>query len=121
MGRKKQSRLVRSANQEGKNTCTHAGRHRKSKKKLDLECGRRGARHKIGGEWSVRVDRGGFGHEISAIEEARNETFTKQILTCTITDPVKTRVDALRDFGGDGRVRQANPRLDRTARSSPPT
>ena len=36
----------------------------------------------------MRVDREGFGHEISAIEGARNEAYTKQILAYTVTDPV---------------------------------
>ena len=54
------------------------------------------------------VDREGFGHEISAIEGARNEAYTKQILAYTITDPVKAHINALRHFWGDGRVRQAN-------------
>ena len=51
---------------------------------------------------------GGFGHEISAIERTRNETYTKQILTNTTTDPVKAHINTLRHFWGDGRVRQAN-------------
>ena len=42
----------------------------------------------------------GFGHEISAIEGARNEMYTKKILTHTTTDPVKTHVNTLRHFGG---------------------
>jgi hypothetical protein len=54
----------------------------------------------------VRVDGGGFGHEISAIEGARNETYTRQILTGTITDPVKAHISTLRRFWGDGRGRR---------------
>ena len=56
----------------------------------------------------MRVYREGFGHEISAIEGARNETHTKQILTDTTTDPVEAHINTLRHFWGDGRVRQAN-------------
>ena len=80
------------------------------KKKLDLECGRRGARYEIGDEGSVRVDREGFGHKVSAIKGARNETDTKFFLTgtITITDPIKAHINALRHFWGDGRVREAN-------------
>ena len=56
----------------------------------------------------MRVDRGGFGHKTSAIEGARNETYTKQILADTVTDPVKAHINTLRHFWGDGRVREAN-------------
>ena len=55
------------------------------------------------------VDREGFGHEISAIEGARNEACTKQILACTITDPVKARVNALMAGLGTDDRRSAQP------------
>ena len=56
----------------------------------------------------MRMDREGFGHEISAIEGSGNEKYTKQILTDTIADPVEAHINTLRHFWGDGRVRQAN-------------
>jgi hypothetical protein len=70
MGCKKQSRLVRSANQEkGSYVCVQKDAEKVFLKKLDLECGRRGARHKIGDEWVSSERSKGSGALLSSSEE----------------------------------------------------
>ena len=56
----------------------------------------------------MRVNREAFGLAISKIPRTGDETNTELVLMDTTTDPVKTHINRLRHFGGDGGVGKAD-------------